>query len=364
MSEALHFKKDGTFKILVATDIHENHKFDSKSDDALSLLKNAIEKLKPDLVVFNGDNAVCSKEKDAEIAVQKIIAPVREKGLPLAAVFGNHDAEFGVSKEALLKMYQKYDNCRMIAGDENIDGVGNYNLLIKSNDGERDIFNLWFIDSGMYAEEGGYDYVHDSQIEWYERTARDIAQKNGEIIPAILFQHITVPEEYDLLKGTIFYRKGCPRGHRTYSNRFWSIKDPKNTVGEVREGPCPPDRNNGQFESWVKTGDIIGAVFGHDHINDFTGDYKGIRLMQTRAVGFRTYTDGVSQGVRVITLHENDVKNFDTEMENFTELVGESKSIKGFKRIRRANVGKITAAAVTVGAIAAVAVGSVAFRRD
>lgn len=356
MSESLRFNKDGTFKILVATDIHENHKFDSKSDDALSLLKNAVEKLKPDLVVFNGDNAVCSKDKDAEIAVEKIIAPVKEKNIPLAVVFGNHDAEFGVSKEFLLKQYQKYDNCLMIAGDENIDGVGNYNILIKSSDDKRDVFNLWFIDSGMYAEEGGYDYVHDNQIEWYERTARELAEKNGGMIPAILFQHITVPEEYDLLEGTKRRRKSCPRGHRTYSDRYWSIKDKNNTVGELREGPCPPDRNNGQFESWVKTGDIIGAVFGHDHINDFTGTYKGIRLMQTRAVGFRTYTDGVSQGVRLITLHENDVKNFDTEMVDFTQLVGKSKSIKGFKRIRRAHIGKVIASAVTAGIIAAAAI--------
>ena len=53
------------------------------------------------------------------------------------------------------------------------------------------------------------------------------------------------------------------------------------------EGPCPPDVNNGQFTSWVKTGDVIGAVFGHDHINDFVGDVDGIKLIQTRERAFR-----------------------------------------------------------------------------
>ena len=55
--EPLRFNKDGKFKILVATDIHEDEKDDAKSADAMALLTNAIEELKPDLVVFNGDNA-------------------------------------------------------------------------------------------------------------------------------------------------------------------------------------------------------------------------------------------------------------------------------------------------------------------
>ena len=335
--EPLRFNKDGKFKILVATDIHEDEKDDAKSADAMALLTNAIEELKPDLVVFNGDNATADGLENQRATIQKIVAPVAAKNIPLAVVFGNHDLEYsGVSKEEQVKIYQEYANCRMVAGPEDISGCGNYNLLIQNSAGTKDIFNLWFLDSGDYAEEGGYAYVQTDQIKWYEQTSNALkAQNGGAAMPSILFQHITVPEAYDLLEPVLLPGKGRVRGHDVYSNRFWKIKDPSNTTGTLSEGPCPPNINNGQFASWVKQGDILGAVFGHDHVNDFTGTVEGVRLIHTRAVGFKTYLNGVSQGVRLITLDENNLKNFTTEMYDFADLVGKSQSIKGFDRVSK-----------------------------
>lgn len=333
--EPLRFNQDGKFKILVATDIHEDETDDAKSADAMALLTNAIEELKPDLVVFNGDNATSDSAEGQRETIRKIVAPVAAKNIPLAVVFGNHDAEYcGLSREEQVKIYQEYDNCRMIAGPEDISGCGNYNLLIQNSAGTKDVFNLWFLDSGDYAEEGGYAYVQDDQIEWYEQTSDALKAQNGGVpMPSILFQHITVPEAYDLLEPVLLPGKGRVQGHGVHSNRFWKIKDPSTTTGTLREGPCPPDINNGEFDSWVQQGDVIGAVFGHDHINDFTGTVEGIRLVHTRAVGFKTYYGGVSQGVRLITLDENNLNDFQTEMYDFADLVGESQSIKGFDRI-------------------------------
>lgn len=335
--QPLRFNQNGKFKILVATDIHENEENDAKSADALALLTNALEELKPDLVVFNGDNVTASSPEAQKATIRKIVAPVAAKNIPLAVVFGNHDAEYcSLSREEQVRVYQEYENCRMVTGPADISGCGNYNLLIQNSAGTRDVFNLWFIDSGDYAQEGGYAYVQDDQIEWYEQTSNALkAQNGGAVIPSILFQHITVPESYDLLEPVLLPGKGRVKGHDIYSNRFWKLKDSDTTTGTLREGPCPPNINNGQFASWVKQGDVLGAVFGHDHINDFTGLVDGIRLVHTRAVGFKTYTDGVSQGVRLITLDENNLNDFTTEMHDFTDLVGKSQSIKGFDRISK-----------------------------
>lgn len=335
--QPLRFNQNGKFKILVATDIHENEEDDAKSADALALLTNAIEELQPDLVVFNGDNATASSPEAQKATIRKIVAPVAAQNIPLAVVFGNHDAEYcNLAREEQVQVYQEYENCRMVTGPANISGCGNYNLLIQNSAGTKDVFNLWFIDSGDYAEEGGYAYVQTDQIKWYEQTGNALKAQNGGVaVPSILFQHITVPEAYDLLEPVLLPGKGRVKGHDIHSNRYWKIKDPANTTGALREGPCPPNINNGQFESWVNQGDVLGAVFGHDHINDFTGSVQGIQLMHTRAVGFKTYTDGVSQGVRLITLDENDLNNYTTEMYDFTDLVGKSQSIKGFSRITK-----------------------------
>lgn len=61
------------------------------------------------------------------------------------------------------------------------------------------------------------------------------------------------------------------------------------------------------------------AFFGHDHINDFDGEIAGILLIQTRGAGFTIY--GAERGVRMITLFENRLPDFETKMLTFSRLV-------------------------------------------
>ena len=90
---------------------------------------------------------------------------------------------------------------RMSAGPDDITGCGNYNLLVWSSDGSRPVCNLWFLDSGTYGEKGVSKYarVEQDQIDWYTSTAAALEEQYGEMLPAYLFQHIIVPEIYDLL---------------------------------------------------------------------------------------------------------------------------------------------------------------------
>ena len=46
-----------------------------------------------------------------------------------------------------------------------------------------------------------YDVVHKDQIDWYERNAAKLCKKNNGVpLPALLFEHIPVVEEYELLR--------------------------------------------------------------------------------------------------------------------------------------------------------------------
>ena len=81
--------------------------------------------------------------------------------------------------------------------------------------------------------------------------------------------------------------------------------------GLFREAPCPPETERSQFESWKKTGGIIAAFFGHDHVNDFHIKIDGISLYQTLGAGYFTY--GQERGGRLIVLDENNPKNIETK---------------------------------------------------
>lgn len=326
--EPLRFGKDGKFRILHITDIHdvepvmdddENEEIPNNKDiETLNVIEKLLEKANPDLVVFGGDNISGYWEEFTydlvQSTIQKIVAPIKKRNIPLCVVFGNHDGEIGFHTEFQMMQYMEYDNCRSNLNDADVYGCGNCCITIKSSKGEKDAFALWLIDSNDYQRnsDGGfsYDCVHNDQIEWYEKKAAELKEANGgKPLPAILFQHIPVQQESDGLKEV------------TESNNYTFTRDGKYfefghkiLEGRIRECPCPPNLENNhrkQFESWKKTGDIIAAFFGHDHVNDFHINIDGIDLYQTLGAGYFTY--GKERGGRLIVLDENNPQNISTE---------------------------------------------------
>lgn len=331
--EPLKFGDDGKFRILHLTDIHdvepamdddENKAIPECRDrETINVIEKAVERTNPDLVVFGGDNISGYWEEFTynyvQSTIQRITEPIRKRNIPLCVVFGNHDGEEGFHTEFQMMQYMEYPNCRSNLNDADVYGCGNCCVTIKSSNGEKDAFAIWLMDSNDYQRnsEGGlsYDCVHDNQIDWYEKRAAELKKENGgNPLPAILFQHIPVQQENDGFKEVTadddytFERDG-----RYYKFGHDIIE------GRIRETPCPPNLENNhrnQFESWKKTGDIVAAFFGHDHVNDFHINIDGINLYQTLGAGYFTY--GLERGARLIVLDEN----------NPTEIYSESFEIE------------------------------------
>ena len=328
-SPQLQFNKDGKFKILILSDCQDT---DEAQKETLDMINSALDKTQPDLVVFLGDNIAgwwqgVDKDKTVK-AIRNIIEPVDERGIPFALVYGNHDHE-GLcdennqmteeeAKEFMMQVYQEYDTCLAVEGEE-LTGYGNYNLLIKNSAGDKDVFNLWFMDSNPYAEEGGYGYVQPDQTDYYIRKSNELKEQNGGTpMPSLLFQHIIVPEIYDLLEEHDSKVDGAVKGNSVYGDKYYTAGD-KIVQGELLEGPCPADTKHGQFESWKQQGDIIGAFFGHDHNNSFSYELDGIRLTAVPETGYYSY--GFNHGVRTVTLDENDLTAFESDIILSDELL-------------------------------------------
>lgn len=360
---------DGQFKILILSDIQDT---DTPQKESMALLNAAIDAAKPDFIVLLGDNiAGWWKGVDVEAtkrAVDTVAKPIDDRGIPFALVFGNHDHEGLCSepsnmteeaaKEQILSYFQAYKTCLAIEGEE-MTGVGNYNLPILNSAGDKAVFNLWFMDSNPYAPEeegGGYGYVHEDQTAWYQKTSNELkAQNGGQPLPSLLFQHIIVPEAYEMFTKVSSGTKDAVRGHGSFSDNHYVINPDYIYQGSLNEGPCPPDVNHGQFDSWLTQGDIIGAFFGHDHVNDFAGVYKGIHLVASPAVTFYSY--GNHRGVRTITLDESDLTTFQSEILTYEALGGEKvtnlyKANHGYYEYRHVFLPILCG---VVGAVAAVA---------
>lgn len=326
--EPLKFSADGKFRILHLTDIHdvepemdddENKEIpESRDKETINVIEKLVKKTNPDLVVFGGDNISGYWEEFTydlvQSTIQKITAPIRERNIPLCVVFGNHDGEEGFHTEFQMMQYMEYPNCRSNLNDADVYGCGNCCVTIKSSDGSKDAFAIWLIDSNDYQRnsEGGlsYDCVHDDQIDWYEKRSAELKAANGGTpLPSVLFQHMPVQQMCDGLKEVTadddytFSRDGkyFKFGHEILE-------------GRIRECPCPPNLENNhrrQLESWKKTGNIVAAFFGHDHVNDFHIKIDGIDLYQTLGAGYFTY--GKERGGRLIVLDENNPGNIYTE---------------------------------------------------
>ena len=122
----LRFNSDHKFKIMQIADTQE---IPAVSPDTLSLINNALDREKPELVIFTGDQIKgYSKKfkKDPAIiegTIDTLVEPIAKRNIPFMVTYGNHDAQCGVDNRGQYKFYAKYDN--FISGDlRNADDVG------------------------------------------------------------------------------------------------------------------------------------------------------------------------------------------------------------------------------------------------
>lgn len=326
----MRFNSDGKFKIMQITDMQE---IPAVSADTINLLEAAVEAEKPDLVVYTGDQikgygvTYKGKGKELEQSVAKTIStllePVTKRNIPFAVTFGNHDRQVGISNaDQFNDIYKALPNC-IGQQAEGIDGGGTYNIPIKASDGsDRDVFNLYLFDSGTDAKGGGYEAFDKNIIEWYKKTRDELKEKNGNFVPSIVFQHIPLPEYYNVLKQVKKNEKGAIQAFRTHKNEFYKLGDTCRKGDMLEEPPSIPDINNGEFDAISEKGDVLAVFVGHDHKNSFVGRYKNVDLGFTQSSGFNVYGNRTKRGVRCFVLDESKPNSYETYTRTYEELVG------------------------------------------
>ena len=325
--DALQFDANGKFQILVLADVQDNYPV---NEDTLQYIREALDTVKPDLVVFNGDNITI----DDKAAYDQLMQPLVERGQKFTFVFGNHDVEDrSFTHEDILEIYQSYEGCLAYDADPSLHGCANHNLPILSSDGTKVTFNLWMFDSGDYIknEDGSwyydeydsrvYDCVRKDQIEWYKETSKKLEAENGGKVPSIAFQHIITEEGVAAILPEMpsflgFMGRSFENGNAySFVPVFTRIKS-----GFIFEPPCPSVDNDGQWDAFVERGDVLGCVFGHDHVNSFIAEYNGIDAIMTPGITSESYSNDMLRGGRIITIDENDPWNYETEMLYFHAL--------------------------------------------
>ena len=322
----LRFNSDHKFKIMQIADTQE---IPAVSPDTLSLINNALDREKPDLVIFTGDQIKgYSKKFKKDLAIIEstidiLVEPIAKRNIPFMVTYGNHDAQCGVDNRGQYKFYAKYDN--FISGDlRNADDVGTADIQIYSSTEDKPVFELYIIDSHGKAKDGaGYAPVDKEQIGWYVSRREQLKAENGDYLPSLVFQHIPVPEFFDVIKKVPKGTKGAVPAYGEHENEYFVLND--ETIAEggfMLESPASPDVNTGEFEAMSEKGDVLGIYVGHDHNNSFVVKYKGVDLGYTQGTGFNVYGPGENRGVRIFELDETAPREYKTHTATFKELCG------------------------------------------
>lgn len=354
MTESLCFK-NGKFKILVCSDLYESEDFgkrvnELRTKDTCLFLDAALKALTPDLVVFNGDCVFGKDENSLRKAIDKITKSIKKLNVPLAVVFGDEEND-NIDISLAEKIYGEYDKCLFNSRKSDKPG-SDYNTLIYNENNEAK-FNLWFFNSNGSTSQkdisSEYDWVHDEQIERYETIAKEL--KESGVNKSIVFQHIPVVDEYRLMREATPYEiTKAVKGRGFFGNKFFVPFEP--LYGNYSDPIGCSDYNNGQFESWKKTGDVKAAFFSNSHLNDFEGYLDKILLAQCCASGFKGCHDGDRVGVKLITIDERDL-SFKTKNYYFSDFGLKAQSVlpidSKFSRRQKQNIALAGAIGAAVG---------------
>ena len=315
---------NGSFKLMQISDIQELARI---NPDSLKLLTMALAREKPDLAVFTGDQVyglhpsflLGDIRKKITATIRAILAPLEAAGVPFAVTFGNHDCQCGIANAEQAEIYA--ESPLYVGGDfRSPEDRGTYRVPLYGTGGH--VFDLYLIDSnGQTNAAGGYLPVDTAQLDWFRAERKKTAAEDGGPVPAIVFQHIPVPEYYDVLRRVPRGTKGAVEAFRTHRNEFYVLPEEVTAAGGfMKESPATPDDNSGEFDLLKNDGNVLALSVGHDHYNSFVAEKDGVKLMYTQGCGFNVYGPGRQRGVRIITLNENDLTRFDTRTVTFDDL--------------------------------------------
>lgn len=339
------FKTDRDLKVLQITDVHIGGGCMSSKKDAMAI--NAVASMvtaeKPDLVVITGDVSfpvpfISGTMNNMRSA--KIFATLMEKlGVPWVPVYGNHDTEAYsyYSREDLSEFYggDTLKHCLFQKGSDDVDGFGNSIIEVQNKDG---IVTqaLFLLDSHAYTDEDKlgilwkYDNIHENQIEWYKENLLSFNKRNTETINALYKDDENAKKEmndkFSEVTSLLFFH--IPLQEYKYAWNEYVENDYNNTenvdlhygtVGEVGSQICIPVEDDNLFETMQSLGGMKGIFCGHDHLNNYSLDYKGIRLTYGCSIDYLAYSGiskiGSQRGCTIINAKTDGT--FDCEGSNY-----------------------------------------------
>ncbi|MBR6509051.1 MAG: metallophosphoesterase [Clostridia bacterium] len=282
------------------------------------ILRILIDRVHPDLITVSGDFALPG-HTDAYRHFADLMDSFR---IPWAPVWGNHDNEMGSSYiDSIADEYLTHQYCLYEKGPSTL-GNGNYVIGIEED--------------GIIVE--GLIMMDSHNKELYESQNGKVSSVNAKLLPA---QLIWYREQVEILR-----KRGCNDttlilhipiyAYRTafqmaFSPAFIptqvSIEDSykedcwnegyKDSFGVCYEGVSSYPVDDGVFDLIKHLNSTKTVVAGHDHVNNFVIQHKGIRLVYGTKTGIGSYWNRTLNGGTVLKITSDGVADVHHEYTKF-----------------------------------------------
>ncbi len=291
---AIEKDPDEDFVVLNLADVQlkDNVVYGTAGEYTEVMVEKLIEEKKPDLITLTGDNAW------GTAAYLRLVKMMEAYEIPWAPVMGNHDGQ-GCANEfwAAYHLY-KAEHCLFEFGPKDM-GYGNYIINITENG--RIIHTLFMMDThngvtftdSSGTQVSGYDGLWNNQIEWYKWAVKGIEKIEGKPVESTVFIHIPLPE----------YEAAWSEAYNEDEGSF-NPDYAVDSFGGKREAVSCSVQNNGFFSVCKELGSTKNVVAGHDHVNNFSVVYQGIRLSYALKTGYGAYYDEDMAGASTVTVNK------------------------------------------------------------
>lgn len=321
---------DREIKVVQLSDTHFGGGWMSIKKDSMAM--NAVAAIisaeKPDLVIVTGDMAYPVPFQAGTFnnkSGAKLLAELMETlGVYWTASYGNHDTEAYsfFDREEITDFYSQYPHCLVREGAADVDGYANQVFNVINSDGmiTRSLFTIdshSYVDGDIFGIMWKYDNIHENQIEWYKSVIEennkhnemkilsssqsDFGQKyiNFLNVPSSVFLHVPLSEYKDA------WNEYADNGYKDTKN----VKYNYGAAGESGKVVYPGIYEDNFFETMLELGSTDSVFCGHDHLNNFSINYKGIDLTYSYSIDYLAYTGisklGSQRGCTVINIAEN-----------------------------------------------------------
>lgn len=279
----LSFTETGKFRVLVFSDADIN-------PNTIAAIGAMAETEKPHLVLFAGDvSSGMTAKAELEAYLKTLTAPLEERKIPWAAVFGEQDTDGGLSAEAQMEVYTSFEYC-VAKSDFVSGGTVSYFLPVypSGENAKAPAFGIWAMgETGMLSGSGSgvsgdpilsehiengtdYGYVTAEQIAFFTENRKILDRTGGGSLPSVMVCHTPVPEFAVIAENP----------------------DQTRMLGNFGEPVASSPVNSGLFAALLEARNVLGLYCGHDHLNSFAGRYCGIELGYSASIGYDGYGFG------------------------------------------------------------------------